>query len=74
MLIKKSTSNYLNLNHRNGHLTVWQCSLGLDQMYTVESINNKKLKVNDNDDGEEDDIDLSKGEDRERYVMSKEGI
>lgn len=43
-------------------------------MYKVESINNKKLKVNDDEDGEEDDIDLSKGEDRERYVMSKEGI
>jgi hypothetical protein len=28
------------------------------------------LKLNDDD---EDDIDLSKGEDRERYVMSQEG-
>lgn len=50
---------------------MWQCSLDLDQMVTVESTEKKKFKINDND---EDDIDLSKGEDRERYVANKEGI
>jgi hypothetical protein len=37
---------------------------------TVESVNNKRLKLNDD---EEDEIDLSKGEDRERYIINKEG-
>lgn len=39
-------------------------------MVTIESINKKRLKLNDDD---EDDIDLSKGEDRERFVANKEG-
>jgi len=34
-------------------------------MSTIESNNTKKFKPNKNDDDEEDDIDLSKGEDRE---------
>lgn len=55
---------------RNGHLTIWQSSLGLDDMITVESSNKKRLKLNDDD---EDDIDLSKGEDRERFVTNEEG-
>lgn len=40
-------------------------------MATVESINKKRLKLNDDD--MEDEIDLSKGEDRERYINNKEG-
>lgn len=39
-------------------------------MITVESTYKKRLKPNDDD---EDDIDLSKGEDRERYVTIEEG-
>ncbi|VVC44497.1 Hypothetical protein CINCED_3A007791 [Cinara cedri] len=54
---------------RNGHLTVWQCSLSLNEMITVENIDKKRLKLNDDD---EDDIDMSKGEDRERYLTDKE--
>ncbi|CAI6347363.1 unnamed protein product [Macrosiphum euphorbiae] len=54
---------------RNGHLSIWQCSLFLNQMATIESTNIKRLKLNDD---EEDEIDLSKGEDRERYVINKE--
>lgn len=38
-------------------------------MATVESTEKKRLKVNEDD---EDDIDLSKGEDRERHVMNQE--
>lgn len=41
-------------------------------MATVESINKKRLKLNDDD--VEDEIDLSKGEDRERYISNKEDI
>lgn len=40
-------------------------------MITVESTEKKRMKLNDDD---EDDIDLSKGEDRERYITNKEGI
>lgn len=40
-------------------------------MSTIETIDKKRLKLNDDD---EDDIDLSKGEDRERYLTNKEGI
>lgn len=40
-------------------------------MIKVESTDKKRLKPNDDD---EDDIDLSKGEDRERYITNKEGI
>lgn len=40
-------------------------------MVSIESTKSKRLKLND--DEEEDEIDLSKGEDRERYVMNKEG-
>lgn len=58
------------MNYRNGHLSVWQCSLFLNQMASIESTNSKRLKLNDD---EEDEIDLSKGEDRERYVINKEG-
>ena len=39
-------------------------------MASIESTNSKRLKLNDD---EEDEIDLSKGEDRERYVTNKEG-
>lgn len=39
-------------------------------MITVDSTNKKRLKLNDDD---EDDIDLSKGEDRERFVTAEEG-
>lgn len=39
-------------------------------MVTVESINKKRLKPNDDD--VEDEIDLSKGEDRERYITNME--
>lgn len=59
-----------NFYYRNGHLSVWQCSLSLNQLTSVESTNNKRLKLNDD---EEDEIDLSKGEDRERYITNKEG-
>lgn len=70
---------FLNLNGlcRNGHLTVWQCTLGLDQLISVQSTSKKRFKLNnddDDDDDAEDDIDLSKGEERERYVANKEGI
>lgn len=40
-------------------------------MTSVRSTDKKRLKSNDD---EEDDIDLSKGEDREHYITSKEGI
>lgn len=75
-LIDKSISDFLNYNCRNGHLTVWQCSLGLDEMSTVESNINKRLKLSnaDDDNDDEDDIDLSKGEERERYLINKAGI
>lgn len=41
-------------------------------MAAVESNDTKRLKINDDD--VEDDIDLSKGEDRERYVTNQEGM
>lgn len=41
-------------------------------MAAVESNDTKRLKTNDDD--VEDDIDLSKGEDRERYITNKEGM
>lgn len=45
--------------------------MGLDDLVAVESNNKKRVKLNDDD--EEDDIDLSKGEDRERHVAIQEG-
>lgn len=47
-------------------------------MVSVESTNKKRPKLNrdddDDDDSKEDEIDLSKGEDREQYVAIQEGI
>lgn len=44
-------------------------------MISVESTDEKRLKLNnDDDDSKEDEIDLSKGEDREQYVATQEGI
>lgn len=46
-------------------------------MLSDESTNEKRLKLNndddDDDDSKEDEIDLSKGEDREQYVAIREG-
>lgn len=73
-ILSLNLSLFVNELCRNGHLTVWQCTLGLDQMVLVESTSKKRLKLNNDDDDAEDDIDLSKGEDRERYVANKEGM
>lgn len=45
-------------------------------MVSVESTNKKRLKLNNDndDDSKEDEIDLSKGEDRENYIAIQEGI
>lgn len=46
-------------------------------MISVESTDKKRLRLNnddDDDDSKEDEIDLSKGEDREQYVATQEGI
>lgn len=66
----KCKFNDTKCNFRNGHLTIWQCSLRLDQLTSVKPTSKKRSKHNDD---MEDDIDLSKGEDRERYVTNKEG-
>lgn len=52
---------------------MWQSSFELDQLSCEGKTDRKKLKSNENED-EEDDIDMSKGEDVERYVNDKEGI
>ncbi|XP_050544928.1 periodic tryptophan protein 2 homolog [Daktulosphaira vitifoliae] len=56
---------------RNGHLTLWQSSFQLDQLSSEVKSDSKKLKLNE-DENEEDDIDMSKGEDQERFVNDKE--